>query len=105
MDNLLNSLFFKCFFCKVLTRIVHRESISPEHSNINRFLYNNICENNVDNEIKGLFHPSVQAENNTPIKNLIAGSFNQNSISNQAINPLYTQNFTSKIQLILIEFR
>ena len=39
-------------------------------------LYNNSYENNVDNEVKGLFHPSMINENSTPIKNFISGCFN-----------------------------
>lgn len=95
MDALLNSLFFKCFFCKVLTRIVQRESISPNHSNnINRFSNNNTCEATADYEIKNLFHQNIYSENNTPMKNLISGCFNTTQFNK--INPNVNQNHLSK---------
>jgi hypothetical protein len=76
MDILLNGIFFKCCFCKVLTKIVNRESISPEHEN--RFLNSHPLL--MENDIKGLFQPNSGFENNTPFRNLFnSGGTNSNN--------------------------
>jgi hypothetical protein len=98
MDILLNGIFFKCYLCKVLTKIVHRESISPEHENMNRLIYNNNPNisggnNNFDSEIKNLFHPTLINENNTPMKNLFTGYFNFNNSNNTSLNNNANNNF------------
>jgi hypothetical protein len=67
MDVILNGIFFKCCFCKVLMKIVNRESISPDHDS--RFL-----KGVLENEIKGLFHPTANVQNNTPFRNLFGGT-------------------------------
>jgi hypothetical protein len=75
MDLLLNGVFFKCFVCKVLTKIIHRESISPEHENVNRLLFkvnDQLC--NIDNDVKGLFQPTINMETYTPMRNLFGPS-------------------------------
>jgi hypothetical protein len=46
MDNLLSSTFFKCCFCKLLTKIVNRESITSDE----------IKSITIDSEIKNLFN-------------------------------------------------
>lgn len=79
MDNLLNGLFFKCFYCKVLTKITNRESVSPENKNFNNMIFQGTPE--FDREIKCLFQQNINVENNTPMKNLFnEGVFNPNSI-------------------------
>lgn len=96
MDTLLNGIFFKCFFCKVLTKITHRESVSPEHENTSRLLYQNNQINNIDTDIKGLFEPNVG--NNTPTKNLFGLGFPQQEkrigMNSQFINPNLLSKYT-----------
>jgi hypothetical protein len=69
MDVILNGIFFKCLFCKVLMKIVSRESISPDHEN--KFQNPLLLEN----DIKGLFQPSsVVDTTSTPFRALFTNN-------------------------------
>jgi len=73
MDILLNGLFFKCFFCKTLNKITHRDTVSPEHKNN----INSISDFSQEiREVDKLFNKNLM--NETPVKSLF---MNQNVIN------------------------
>jgi hypothetical protein len=93
MDALLNGILFKCFLCKLLTKIVHRDSVSPDNNqmmmNNNYFLQREIIN---DREIKNLFNNNINLENNTPIRNLFYQGIGFNNNQMTYCQPLPGQN-------------
>jgi hypothetical protein len=71
MDVLLNGIFFKCFYCKVLNRITSRETITTNIERINN--NNNFVRDISDQNIRGLFQTNQNNDNNIiPINNLFS---------------------------------
>lgn len=79
MDNLLSSTFFKCGFCKLLTKIVNRESVTLD----------DFKPPVIDNEIKNLF----QNDNIMTPNSLFANNaFMFNSFIPKNTNTSYLEN-------------
>ena len=80
---------------------MHRDSVSPTSNTMNSMFIKSPSE--MDGEIKHLFHPYVNVDNHTPIKNL----FNQSEIiaaQGNCVNNIFENerlNFSKNQQSIL----
>ena len=75
MDNLLGGLFFKCFDCKVLTKVNHRETISSDQEIVNNIFHQG---NDINNDVRMLFQKDISVDENLPIRNLFQNNFSGN---------------------------
>jgi hypothetical protein len=84
MDNLLGGLFFKCYDCKVLTKVNYRETISSEQEIVNNIFHQG---NDINNDVRMLFQKDAEIDESLPIRSLFQNNFSGNrGGNNQSIN-------------------